>query len=92
MRTWAGVRLVVMNRVSWSTTLSGFVLLAATCPWSASRRFRASVTGNCATVIVEVGAGVLDLSLHPPGSGDVDALMSAIDLFGRKVLPHIREV
>ncbi len=40
----------------------------------------------------EVGAGVLDLSLHPPGSGDVDALMSAIDLFGRKVLPHIREV
>jgi len=40
----------------------------------------------------EVGAGVLDLSLHPPGSGDVDALMGAIDLFGRKVLPHIREV
>ena len=40
----------------------------------------------------EVGAGVLDLSLHPPGSTDVDALMSAIELFGKKVLPHIREV
>jgi alkanesulfonate monooxygenase SsuD/methylene tetrahydromethanopterin reductase-like flavin-dependent oxidoreductase (luciferase family) len=40
----------------------------------------------------EIGAGVLDLSLHPPGSGDVDALMSAIELFGKKVLPHIRDI
>jgi alkanesulfonate monooxygenase SsuD/methylene tetrahydromethanopterin reductase-like flavin-dependent oxidoreductase (luciferase family) len=40
----------------------------------------------------EIGAGVLDLSLHPPGSGDVDALMSAIELFGKKVLPRIREI
>jgi alkanesulfonate monooxygenase SsuD/methylene tetrahydromethanopterin reductase-like flavin-dependent oxidoreductase (luciferase family) len=40
----------------------------------------------------EVGAGVLDLSLHPPGSTDVDALMSAIELFGKKVLPRIHEV
>jgi alkanesulfonate monooxygenase SsuD/methylene tetrahydromethanopterin reductase-like flavin-dependent oxidoreductase (luciferase family) len=40
----------------------------------------------------EIGAGVIDLSLHPPGSGDVDALMRALELFGRKVLPRIREL
>ena len=39
-----------------------------------------------------VGAGVLDLSLHPPGSGDLDSLMRALELFGKKVLPRIREV
>ena len=38
------------------------------------------------------GAGVLDLSLDPPGSGDVDALMSAIELFGKKVLPRIHDI
>ena len=40
----------------------------------------------------EVGAGVLDLSLHPPGSGDLEPLMRALDLFGKKVLPRIREM
>jgi hypothetical protein len=30
--------------------------------------------------------------LHPPGSGDVDALMSAIELFGKKVLPRIHDI
>jgi alkanesulfonate monooxygenase SsuD/methylene tetrahydromethanopterin reductase-like flavin-dependent oxidoreductase (luciferase family) len=40
----------------------------------------------------EVGAGVLDLSLHPPGSSDVDPLMRALDLFGSKVLPRIRDI
>ena len=39
-----------------------------------------------------VGAGVLDLSLHPPGSSDVDSLMRALELFGKKVLPRIREI
>src|SRR3989454_834139 len=39
-----------------------------------------------------VGAGVLDLSLHPPGSGDLEALMRALELFGKKVLPRIRDV
>jgi hypothetical protein len=39
-----------------------------------------------------VGAGVLDLSLHPPGSGDLDALMRSLDLFGKSVLPHIRAI
>jgi alkanesulfonate monooxygenase SsuD/methylene tetrahydromethanopterin reductase-like flavin-dependent oxidoreductase (luciferase family) len=39
-----------------------------------------------------VGAGVLDLSLHPPGSGDLAPLMRALELFGAKVLPRIREI
>ena len=40
----------------------------------------------------EVGAGVLDLSLHPPGSGDLAPLMRALELFGSKVLPRIRNI
>jgi alkanesulfonate monooxygenase SsuD/methylene tetrahydromethanopterin reductase-like flavin-dependent oxidoreductase (luciferase family) len=39
-----------------------------------------------------VGAGVLDLSLHPPGSGDTEPLMRALELFGKKVLPRIRDI
>jgi alkanesulfonate monooxygenase SsuD/methylene tetrahydromethanopterin reductase-like flavin-dependent oxidoreductase (luciferase family) len=40
----------------------------------------------------EVGAGVIDLSLHPPGSRDVEPLMRALELFGTKVLPRIRDL
>ena len=40
----------------------------------------------------EIGVGVLDLSLADPGSGDTDAMMDSLDLFGRKVLPRIREI
>ena len=39
-----------------------------------------------------VGAGVLDLSLHPPGSSDLEPLMRALELFGKKVLPRIRDI
>jgi alkanesulfonate monooxygenase SsuD/methylene tetrahydromethanopterin reductase-like flavin-dependent oxidoreductase (luciferase family) len=39
-----------------------------------------------------MGAGVLDLSLHPPGSTDLDPLMRALELFGKKVLPRIRDI
>jgi alkanesulfonate monooxygenase SsuD/methylene tetrahydromethanopterin reductase-like flavin-dependent oxidoreductase (luciferase family) len=39
-----------------------------------------------------IGAGVLDVSLQDPGTGDLDAMMSALDLFGRKVLPRIRDI
>jgi alkanesulfonate monooxygenase SsuD/methylene tetrahydromethanopterin reductase-like flavin-dependent oxidoreductase (luciferase family) len=39
-----------------------------------------------------IGAGVLDLSLHPPGSADTGSLMRALDLFGSKVLPRIRDI
>src|SRR5690242_1299352 len=40
----------------------------------------------------QVGAGVLDLSLQDPGTGDTDAMLRALELFGRKVLPRIREI
>jgi alkanesulfonate monooxygenase SsuD/methylene tetrahydromethanopterin reductase-like flavin-dependent oxidoreductase (luciferase family) len=40
----------------------------------------------------EIGAGVVDLSLHDPGAGDTDSMMHALELFGRKVLPRIREL
>ena len=39
-----------------------------------------------------IGCGVLDLSLHPPGSRDLDPMMRALDLFATKVLPRIREI
>ncbi|HVC51696.1 MAG TPA: LLM class flavin-dependent oxidoreductase [Stellaceae bacterium] len=40
----------------------------------------------------EVGVGVVDLSLQDPGTGDLDAMMTALDLFGRKVIPRLREI
>jgi alkanesulfonate monooxygenase SsuD/methylene tetrahydromethanopterin reductase-like flavin-dependent oxidoreductase (luciferase family) len=40
----------------------------------------------------QVGAGVLDLSLTDPGTGENDAMMRALELFGTKVLPRIREI
>jgi alkanesulfonate monooxygenase SsuD/methylene tetrahydromethanopterin reductase-like flavin-dependent oxidoreductase (luciferase family) len=40
----------------------------------------------------EVGAGVLDLSLIPPGWGDPELLMRSLELFGTKVLPRIRDL
>jgi hypothetical protein len=39
-----------------------------------------------------VGAGVLDLSLHPPGSPDLEPLTRSLELFGAKVLPRIRDI
>ena len=40
----------------------------------------------------EVGAGVIDLMFQKPGSGDLGFLMRSLELFGKKVLPRIREV
>ena len=40
----------------------------------------------------EVGAGVLDLSLQPPGPGDPALLVRSLELFGHKVLPRIRDI
>jgi alkanesulfonate monooxygenase SsuD/methylene tetrahydromethanopterin reductase-like flavin-dependent oxidoreductase (luciferase family) len=40
----------------------------------------------------ELGAGVLDLSLQPPGTTDVGLLMRSLELFGTKVLPRIRDI
>ena len=40
----------------------------------------------------EVGAGVIDLMFQIPGSGDLSFLMRSLELFGKKVLPRIREI
>jgi hypothetical protein len=40
----------------------------------------------------QIGAGVVDLSFQTPGLDDPDALMKALELFGTKVLPHIRDI
>ena len=39
-----------------------------------------------------VGAGIIDLSLTSPGSADLGALMDALELFGKTVLPRIKEI
>jgi alkanesulfonate monooxygenase SsuD/methylene tetrahydromethanopterin reductase-like flavin-dependent oxidoreductase (luciferase family) len=39
-----------------------------------------------------MGAGVIDISLQDPGSGSTGAMLDALDLFGRKVLPRIRDI
>ncbi|TMJ56178.1 MAG: hypothetical protein E6G90_06145 [Alphaproteobacteria bacterium] len=40
----------------------------------------------------EVGAGVIDLMFQIPGSGDLSFLMDSLTLFGKNVLPHIRDI
>ena len=40
----------------------------------------------------ESGAGVIDLMFQIPGSADLSFLMRSLELFGNKVLPHIRDV
>ena len=40
----------------------------------------------------EVGAGVIDLMFQIPGSVDLSFLMGSLELFGKNVLPHIREI
>jgi alkanesulfonate monooxygenase SsuD/methylene tetrahydromethanopterin reductase-like flavin-dependent oxidoreductase (luciferase family) len=40
----------------------------------------------------EVGAGVLDLMFQIPGSSDLSFLMDSLELFGKNVLPRIRDI
>ena len=40
----------------------------------------------------QIGAGVVDLFFQTPGSEGPDELMEALELFGKKVLPHIRDI
>jgi alkanesulfonate monooxygenase SsuD/methylene tetrahydromethanopterin reductase-like flavin-dependent oxidoreductase (luciferase family) len=40
----------------------------------------------------QIGAGVVDLSLQDPGTGDTGAMLRALELFGEKVLPRIRDI
>ena len=38
------------------------------------------------------GAGIIDLGFNTPGTTDPAALLDALDLFGRTVLPRIRDI
>jgi alkanesulfonate monooxygenase SsuD/methylene tetrahydromethanopterin reductase-like flavin-dependent oxidoreductase (luciferase family) len=40
----------------------------------------------------EVGAGVIDLMFQIPASGDLGFLMRSLELFGKKVLPRVRDI
>jgi alkanesulfonate monooxygenase SsuD/methylene tetrahydromethanopterin reductase-like flavin-dependent oxidoreductase (luciferase family) len=51
-----------------------------------------TVVGQIKRCRDEVGAGVVDLMFQTPGSGDLSFLMDALELFGKKVLPHIRDL
>ena len=51
-----------------------------------------TVVGQIKRCRDEVGAGVVDLMFQTPGSGDLSLLMDALELFGQKVLPHIRDI
>ena len=51
-----------------------------------------TVVGQIKRCREEVGAGVVDLMFQTPGSGDLSLLMDALELFGKKVLPHIRDI
>ena len=39
-----------------------------------------------------IGAGVLDISLTDPGTGSLDEMLQALTLFGRTVLPRVRDI
>jgi hypothetical protein len=64
----------------------------------ALRHDRAVVRGSLAFVVLLawsyllLGAGVVDLSFQTPGSEHPDQLMEALELFGKNVLPHIRDI
>ena len=81
------------------TTLDARNVAGEARPASVNRALPTTFIGSPDTVVEqvrrcrdEVGCGVLDLSLHPPGSRDVDALMRALELFGQKVLPRLRDL
>jgi hypothetical protein len=40
----------------------------------------------------QIGAGVVDLSFQTPGSEHPNQLMEALEIFGKKVLPHMRDI
>ena len=40
----------------------------------------------------QIDDAATDLFFHTPGSEDPDELMEGLELFGKKVLPHIRDI
>jgi alkanesulfonate monooxygenase SsuD/methylene tetrahydromethanopterin reductase-like flavin-dependent oxidoreductase (luciferase family) len=68
-------------------------------PASINRALPINFVGGPDTVVAQIrrcraetGAGVIDLGFQTPGSSDPDALLSALEMFGKQVLPHIRDL
>src|ERR1700688_1497890 len=68
-------------------------------PPSVNRALPINFVGGPDTVVDQIrlcreqtGAGIIDLGFNTPGSADPDLLTASLDLFGRKVLPHIRDI
>lgn len=68
-------------------------------PPSVNRALPINFVGGPDTVIAQIrqcreltGAGIIDLGFNTPGSADPNRLLEALDLFGRKVLPRIRDI
>jgi alkanesulfonate monooxygenase SsuD/methylene tetrahydromethanopterin reductase-like flavin-dependent oxidoreductase (luciferase family) len=68
-------------------------------PASINRALPINFIGGPDTIVDQIrrcrdltGAGIIDLGFNTPGSSDPDRLTAALELFGRKVLPHIRDI
>jgi len=52
----------------------------------------AEIVGQLKEARAKIGCGVVDLSFQTPGSEAPDELIEALELFGTKVLPQIRDI
>ena len=67
-------------------------------PASVNRALPINFVGGPDTVVAQIrrcreqtGAGVIDLGFQTPGSTDPGAHQSVLEMFGRTVLPHVRD-
>ena len=51
-----------------------------------------TVVGQIRRCRDEVGAGIVDLMFQIPASGDLSFLLRSLEIFGKKVLPHIPDI
>jgi alkanesulfonate monooxygenase SsuD/methylene tetrahydromethanopterin reductase-like flavin-dependent oxidoreductase (luciferase family) len=68
-------------------------------PPSINRALPINFSGSPDTVVAQIrqcreltGAGVIDLGFNTPGTTDPAAHMAALELFGKQVLPRIRDI
>jgi alkanesulfonate monooxygenase SsuD/methylene tetrahydromethanopterin reductase-like flavin-dependent oxidoreductase (luciferase family) len=68
-------------------------------PASINRALPINFIGGPDTVVDQIrrccevtGAGIIDLGFNTPGTTDPAAVLDALDLFGRTVLPRIRDI
>jgi alkanesulfonate monooxygenase SsuD/methylene tetrahydromethanopterin reductase-like flavin-dependent oxidoreductase (luciferase family) len=68
-------------------------------PASINRALPINFVGGPDTIVTQIrrcreetGAGVIDLGFQTPGSSDPGTFLSTLEMFGNKVLPHIRDL